>query len=402
LESPQAKPTAPNGRRVLVVVLDGVGAGAAPDAELYGDAGANSLRNAARAGGGIKAPHLAAIGLGCITEIQGLPAQATTPCGYGKMQPRSSGKDTIAGHWELMGILLTKPLPTYPNGFPPEVIAAFTKEIGREVIGNKPASGTEIIQQLGPEHIRTGKPIVYTSADSVFQVAAHEEIIPVAELYRICQIARGLLRGDHAVGRVIARPFVGNGPGQFRRTGNRRDYPLLPESATMLDKLVAAGKRVITVGKIDDIFGGRGISESHHTVDNRSSTAAVLELLQHDFEGLLFANLIEFDMIYGHRRDPRGCVAALEEFDRNLPEIRRRMRPADLAMIVADHGVDPTAPGSDHTREYVPLLVFGPALKGAVNLGVRQTFSDVAATIAELFRLEPPTLGTSFLGELRF
>jgi phosphopentomutase len=387
-------------RRFIVIVLDGVGAGAAPDAEAYGDAGSNSLCHAARAVGGIKAPNLAAIGLGCITDIQGVPARATAGCGYGKMQPQSPGKDTVAGHWELMGIRLAKPFRTYPNGFPPEVIDAFTQGIGREVLGNKPASGTEIIQEFGAEHLRTGKPIVYTSADSVFQVAAHEEVIPVAELHRMCVVARQILRGDHAVGRVIARPFVGPRPGEFRRTGNRRDYPLAPESATVMDKLVEAGKRVVSVGKIDDIFGGRGISESHHTADNRTSTEALLEVVHKDFEGLLFANLIEFDMIHGHRRDPKGYVAALEEFDRHLPEIQRRLRAGDLAMLVADHGVDPTAPGSDHTREYVPLLVFGPDLRGPVNLGVRQCLSDVAATIAEGFGLEPPAWGTSFLRQL--
>jgi phosphopentomutase len=389
-----------HGRRFIVVVLDGVGAGAAPDAEAYGDVGSNSLSNAARAVGGINAPNLAAIGLGCITEIEGVPAQATTGCGYGKLQPQSPGKDTVAGHWELMGIRLAKPFRTYPKGFPPEVIEAFTKSIGRGVLGNKPSSGTEIIQELGLEHIQSGKPIVYTSADSVFQVAAHEDVIPVTELHRMCLVARQILRGDHAVGRVIARPFNGQRPGEFRRTGNRRDYPLAPDSPTVMDKLIEAGKSVISIGKIDDIFGGRGISESHHTVDNRTSTEALLELLRKDFEGLLFANLIEFDMIHGHRRDPKGYVAALEEFDRHLPEIQRRLRAGDLAMIVADHGVDPTAPGSDHTREYVPLLVFGPDLKRPVNLGVRQCLSDVAATITEAFALEPPAWGASFLRQL--
>ena len=385
---------------MLVIVLDGVGVGEAPDADLYGDAGASSLANASRAIDGIELPNLAALGLGCITEMKGVEAKPIAGCGYGKMQPQSPGKDTVAGHWELMGIRLAKPFPTYPDGFPPEVIDAFSRSIGRGVLGNKPASGTVIIQELGLEHMGTGKPIVYTSADSVFQVAAHEEVVPVRELHRMCETARQLLRGDHAVGRVIARPFVGKKAGEFCRTGNRRDYPLAPDTATMMDKLVAAGKQVITIGKIDDIFGGRGITESHHTVDNRTSTAALLELLQKNFEGLLFANLIEFDMLHGHRRDPRGYLKALQEFDRHLPEISRRTRPGDLAMIVSDHGVDPTAPGTDHTREFVPLLVLGPGLKRAVDLGVRKTLSDVAATIAEDFKLEPPTFGNSFLGQL--
>lgn len=271
----------PHWGRVVTIVLDGVGAGAAPDAELYGDAGANSLGNASRAVGGMHAPNLAALGLGCITDVEGLPRKATARCAYGRMQPQSPGKDTVAGHWELMGIRLAKPFRTYPQGFPAEVVESFSNKIGRGVLGNRTASGTEIIQELGLEHMRTGKPILYTSADSVFQVAAHEEVIPVAELHRMCQAAREMLQGDHAVGRVIARPFVGKQPGEFRRTGNRRDFPLAPDAPTMLDRLVAAGKQVISVGKIDDIFGGRGITESHHTVDNlyehRGTTGAARE-----------------------------------------------------------------------------------------------------------------------------
>ncbi len=387
-------------RRAVVIVLDGVGAGAAPDAAIYGDQGANSLGNAAKAVGGLNAPHLAALGLGCITPIPGLPNSAVGPCGYGRLQPQSPGKDTVSGHWELMGIRLAKAFPTYPNGFPEEILTAFTRQIGRDVLGNKAASGTQIIQELGAEHLRTGKPILYTSADSVFQVAAHEEVIPVAELHRICRLARGILKGDHAVGRVIARPFLGTATHGFRRTANRRDYPLAPESPTLMDRLKAAGKSVITIGKIDDIFAGRGFTRSCHTTDNASSTAALLTLLEEDFEGLLFANLIEFDMIYGHRRDPHGYIAALEEFDRHLPALQQRLHSDDLVMIVADHGVDSTAPGSDHTREYVPLLVFGPGVRRTVDLGIRPSLSDVAATLAEAFRLEPPPVGESFLTEV--
>lgn len=404
-ESTNADPNNPRGgegrrRRVVVIVLDGVGVGAAPDAAQYGDAGVNSISNAAKAVGGLNAPNLAALGLGCITPIPGLPTSVAGPSAYGKLQPQSPGKDTVSGHWELMGIRLAKAFPTYPHGFPKEIVAEFTRQIGRDVLGNKAASGTEIIQELGAEHVRTGKPILYTSADSVFQVAAHEQVIPVAELHRICRLARGILEGDHAVGRVIARPFLGTEAGGFRRTANRRDYPLAPESPTMMDRLKAAGKSVITVGKIDDIFAGQGFTRSCHTTDNKSSTAAIIELLQDDFEGLLFANLIEFDMIHGHRRDPRGYVAALEEFDRQLPAIRRRLRGEDFVIITADHGVDPTAPGSDHTREYVPLLVLGPGVKRAVNLGIRRSMSDVAATLAEVFGVEPLPVGESFLQEL--
>jgi len=387
-------------RKIVVIVLDGVGAGEAPDAAAYGDAGSNSLRNTARAVGGLNVPNLAAIGLGAITEIAGVDPSPSAPCGYGKMRPLSAGKDTVSGHWELMGICLAEPFPIYPKGFPPDLIAKYTRRIGRGVLGNKHASGTQIIDELGSEHIRTGQPIVYTSGDSVFQVAAHEQVIPIAELYRICTIARELLQGEHGVGRVIARPFLGEGPGQFRRTGNRRDYPLAPGSATVMDKLAAVGKAVISVGKIDDIFGGRGITQSRHTPDNRSTTAALLESLEGDFDGLVFANLIEFDMVFGHRRDPKGYAQALEEFDRHLPQIQRRLGPNDFVIIAADHGVDPTAPGSDHTREYSPLLVFGPGVKRTVNLGIRQTFSDVAATLAEVFELGPPPLGRSFWKEI--
>jgi len=390
----------PEGCRCVVIVLDGVGAGAAPDAESYGDAGSNSLSHTARTVGGLHLPNLAWLGLGCLTEIEGVPCAPRGPCGYGRMQPRSPGKDTISGHWELMGIWLARPFPTYPKGFPDEIMRTVSQATGREFLGNKPAPGTEIIQELGQEHMRTGKLIVYTSADSVFQVAAHEEIVPVADLYQICGTARQILRGDHAVGRVIARPFRGDAPGKFQRTENRRDFPLAPGSPSMMDKLVAAGKEVLTVGKIDDIFGGRGISRSYHTLNNQSSTTAVLELLNERFDGLLFANLIEYDMIYGHRRDARGYAAALEAFDRQLPEIQKRMRYGDLLMIVADHGVDPTAPGSDHTREYVPLLVWGDSLKAVVDLGTRETLSDVAATIADVFGLEPPPVGSSFLEEI--
>jgi phosphopentomutase len=280
------------------------------------------------------------------------------------------------------------------------VLAEFKRRTGKEVLGNKPASGTEILKELGEEHMRTGKPIVYTSADSVFQVAAHEAVIPISELYGMCEEARQMLTGKHAVGRVIARPFIGDRPENFRRTERRRDYPLLPEGDTTLDLLEKAGKTVYSIGKIDDIFGRRGITKSKHTVSNEDSSFALLEALNENFEGLLFANLIEFDMIYGHRNDARGYANALEAFDRHVPELLRRMQPTDLAMIVADHGVDPTTPSTDHSREVIPLLVFGPQVTANASLGVRQTFSDVAATLSELFALEQPGFGRSFAGEL--
>jgi len=387
-------------KRVIVIVLDGVGAGEAPDANIYGDLGSNSLSNTARAVGGLHLPYMGELGIGYITDILGVPHHNHPSGCYGKMQPKSAGKDTISGHWELMGIYLPTAFPTYPNGFPEFILDEFRRRTGKEVIGNKAASGTEIIQELGLEHIKTGKPILYTSADSVFQLAAHENIIPIDEFYRLCEIAREMLNGDQAVGRVIARPFLGDAPGNFYRTERRKDYPLLPASDTILDKLVKAGKFVYSIGKIDDIFGHRGISKSKHTVSNHDSILALLDSMNEDFEGLLFANLIEFDMIHGHRNDAKGYAGALEEFDRYIPDIRKRMRYTDITMIVADHGVDPTTPGTDHSREYAPLLVFGPQVHENINLGIRRTFSDVAATIAELFTLCPPEYGDSFIDEL--
>jgi phosphopentomutase len=387
-------------KRVIVIVLDGVGAGEAPDASAYGDVGSNSLGNTARAVGGLHTPNLEQIGMGHITPILGVEPVVPTLGAYGKMCPISIGKDSVTGHWELMGVHLTEPFPTYPNGFPPDVVAEFTRLTGLEILGNKPASGTEIIKELGVEHMRTGKPIVYTSADSVFQIAANEEIIPIEKLYELCLISRKMLTGKHAVGRVIARPFIGSDPSNFKRTLNRRDYPLMPPSDTMMDKLLAAGKKVYGTGKIDDLFGGRGLSGTKHSEDNQSSIQGLLEYLDEDFEGMIFSNLIEFDMVYGHRNDARGFANALESFDRAIPEIRKKMRPADIAMIVADHGVDPTTPGTDHTREYSPLLVFGPAIKENSDLGIRATFSDVSATLAEIFDLQSPRFGASFLKEI--
>lgn len=389
-----------NIKRVIVIVLDGVGAGEAPDANAYGDVGSNSLSNTAKAVGGLRMPNLESLGLGYITAIDGVNKIKNVNGFYGKMQPKSAGKDTVSGHWELMGICLQKPFPTYPNGFPREIIGEFGARTGKDVLGNKAASGTEIIKELGLEHIKTGKPIVYTSADSVFQIAAHEDIIPVPQLYDLCQTARQILQGDHAVGRVIARPFVGTSPDNFKRTKNRRDYPLLSSDLNILDKLVNSNKAVYSVGKIDDIFGHRGITKSNHTSSNHDGLLATLDFMKEEFEGLLFVNLIEFDMIYGHRNDPRGYANALEEFDNFVPAIIEQMKDTDLLMIVADHGVDPTTPSTDHSREYIPLIVFGTQLSNPRSLGVRDTYSDVAATLAEIFSLESPEFGISFLKDL--
>jgi phosphopentomutase len=386
-------------KRITVIVLDGVGIGEAPDAADYGDVGSNSIANTARVLGGIDLPNMGAIGLGNVTPIEGVPPTDHPQGGYGKMQPYSAGKDTISGHWEMMGIYLPDPFPTYPNGFPPEIMAPFEQEIGRGTLANRPSSGTEIIKELGEEHMRTGKPIVYTSADSVFQIAAHENVIPVQELYEICQVARKLLVGKHGAGRVIARPFVGTCAADFKRTDNRRDFARTPETDTVLDKLYNAGLDVWSVGKIDDIFVHRGITRKNHTLGNAESLRTTLNLLEEPFHGLLFVNLIEFDMIYGHRNDPKGYYSALKGFDDAIPEIMKRLTSEDLVLVSADHGVDPTTESTDHSREYVPLLAFGPAVKG-VNLGTRQTFGDLGATVAENFAVEPPLIGTSFLGDL--
>lgn len=383
-------------KRVTIIVLDGVGAGEAPDAAAYGDIGSNSLGNTARAIGGMSLPNLEALGWGYITPMLGVAKPAAPTGSFGRLTPTCVGKDSVTGHWELMGVIVNKAMPTYPNGFPPEVIAEFTRLTGLEVLGNKPASGTEILVELGEEHMRTGKPIVYTSGDSVFQIAAHESIIPLPRLYEICEISRNLLTGDHAVGRVIARPFIGDSAQTFKRTINRHDYPLEPYSPTMMDRLLEKGLDVYATGKIDDLFGGRGIGRTAHSEDNQTSTKDMLAFLKLDFSGLLFTNLVEFDMIYGHRNDPHGYFGALKAFDESIPAILASLKPDDLVMVVADHGVDPTTPGTDHSREYSPLLVFGPSIKPGVALGDRGAYSDVAATLAEIFDLPQPETGESF------
>ena len=299
-----------------------------------------------------------------------------------------------------MGVEVKKPFPTYPNGFPPEVLDKFKQLTGLEVLGNKSASGTEIIKELGEEHIRTGKPIVYTSADSVFQIAAHEAVIPIDKLYNLCEISRKMLKGKHAVGRVIARPFIGENVETFTRTKRRHDYPLLAPTDTMMDTLIKEGHKVYATGKIDDLFGNRGITKTHHSVFNMESIQALVDFLDEDFTGLLFANLVEFDMTFGHRNDVEGFGQKLEEFDAFIPTIRNTMKDMDIAMIVADHGVDPTTKSTDHSREYIPLLVFGDQIKNNVNLGIRQSFADVAATIGEVFSVTPPAIGQSFLREI--
>jgi phosphopentomutase len=385
--------------RAIVVVLDGVGAGANPDAQAYGDEGASSLEHCALAVGGLALPNLGQLGLGNITPILGTPPCSAPIGSYGRMASAAAGKDSTTGHWEMTGVVLQRPLPTYPNGFPPELIAAFEQKIGRKVIGNKAASGTEIIKELGEEHMRTGYPIVYTSADSVFQIAAHQEIIPLPELYHMCEIARAMLVGEHAVGRVIARPFIGT-PGAFKRTEHRRDFSLAPLGTTLLDLLQAAGKEVIGIGKIEDLFAGRGLTQRDHTETNRESMAATLRWLDRDFTGLLFVNLVEFDMLWGHRRDSQGYANALREVDEWFAQVQRIMRPGDAIFFTADHGVDPTFRGTDHTRECVPLLAYGQPVRHGVNLGTRATFADLGQTLAEVFGVGPLIAGTSFAHEI--
>ncbi len=385
-------------RRAILLVLDGVGIGELPDAAEYGDEGSNTLVNTAKAVGRLNLPNLQRMGLGNIEQIEGVtPAEKPIAC-YGKMREVSAGKDTTTGHWEIAGIIREKPFPTYPNGFPPEIIEAFEKAIGRKVLGNKPASGTAIIEELGEEHLRTGYPIVYTSADSVFQIAAHEEIVPVEQLYEWCRIAREILRGEHEVARVIARPFVGT-PGNFKRTPRRRDFSVPPPYPTLLDALTEAGLKVVTVGKIDDIFAGRGVTFAIHTSDNRDGMQQVETItVQGDFD-FLWCTLVDFDTVYGHRNNPQGFARALREFDDWLGSFLPKLRDSDLLIITADHGNDPTTPSTDHSREYVPLLIWTPSLKEGKPLGVRQTFADVAATIADWLEVEWRGAGKSCLSE---
>jgi phosphopentomutase len=381
-------------RRAIILVLDGVGIGAAPDAAEYGDAGSDTLGNLAKARGGLTLPNLAAAGLGNIAPIQGV-APASTPLGaWGKMRPASAGKDSTTGHWEIAGLHLERPFPTYPHGFPQELLDRFSRATGRGVIGNVPASGTEIIARLGAEHEATGKLIVYTSADSVFQIAAHEQVVPLEELYAACETARAMLVAPDDVSRVIARPFVGHA-GAYERTTNRRDYALPPPDETLLDDLSAAGVPRAGVGKVDDLFAGRGL-RSRHTSGNAEGVEAILEWLVGEQGGLLFANLVDFDTLYGHRNDVAGFERALREFDDALPTIRSALREDDLLFITADHGNDPTTSSTDHAREYVPLLALGEPVH-PVPLGVRETFSDLGATVAEWLNVGFRGRGTSFL-----
>ncbi|HXZ18426.1 MAG TPA: phosphopentomutase [Candidatus Acidoferrales bacterium] len=385
--------------RVVWIVLDSVGIGALPDAGAYGDEGRNTLGHIARSRP-LALPNLARLGLGNIAPLDHIPAAATPLASYGKAATRSPGKDTTVDHWEMAGIWLDRPFPIYPHGFPAEIIAEFERRIGRGTLGNKPASGTEILKELGAEHVRTGRPIVYTSGDSVFQIAAHEEVIPVGELYRLCEIARGLLDGPHRVGRVIARPFTGV-TGNFRRTERRHDYAVEPPRPMLLDVLAERGVPVAAIGKIRDIYNGRGTGSHTPTKDNADGMEKIIAALGEHPRGLIFANLVDFDMLYGHRKDVEGFARSLEEFDAALAEFLGRMGATDLLLITADHGCDPCpcSLSTDHSREYVPVLAYTPAHARGQNLGTRETLADLGQTVAAIFGGSMPR-GTSFLSEL--
>ena len=383
--------------RIIWIVLDSVGIGEMPDAAAYGDQGSDTLGNLARARP-LHLPHLCDLGLANIKPLNGLaPSFAPRGC-FGRAALASPGKDTTTGHWEMAGIILEKPFPLYPHGFPREIMNEFERRIGRSALGNKPASGTEIIKELGAEHMRTGSPIVYTSADSVFQVAAHEEVIPLFELYKICETAREILRGPHEVGRVIARPFIGE-PGSFTRTANRHDYAVAPPKGMLLDMLEKSGVEVFGVGKISDIFLGRGIAESERTKSNADGMDKTLAAMKSLDRGLIFVNLVDFDQLYGHRNDTEGYAKALEEVDAWLPEFESSLAADDLAILTADHGCDPTTSSTDHSREYVPVLTYGKSAKAGEDLGTRGSLSDLGQTVADNFGLRIGR-GNSFLSRL--
>lgn len=386
--------------RIIWIVLDSVGMGAMPDAAEYSDEGSNTLGNIARMAGGLQLPNLCRIGLGNIEGMQNIDPVPEPEGAFCRLAELSNGKDTIIGHWEMVGVITEQPFPVYPDGFPRDLMACFEEAINRSSLGNKAASGTEIIAELGEEHIRTGFPIVYTSADSVFQIAAHEDVIPVPQLYEICETARSLLQGEHAVARVIARPFVGE-PGQFTRTANRHDYALSPPHPTLLDAIMDSGGDVIGVGKIVDIFNGQGISEHVHTQDNNDGIDTTLSYMRQDNKGLIFTNLVDFDMRWGHRNNWQAYAEGLEAFDRRLPEILSLLDKRDVLFICADHGCDPTTTSTDHSREYVPMLAFGNTVHAGTDLGTRNGFCDIGQTVADILGIAPIKHGSSFWSAIR-
>jgi len=386
--------------RVHLIVLDSVGIGEAPDAKQFNDEGADTLGHIAEKMNGLKMPNLEKFGLSNIKKIKGIETVETPIAYFTKMQEASNGKDTMTGHWEIMGLITTEPFKVFPDGFPNSLLKEIEQFSGRSIIGNIPASGTEIIEQLGEEHLESGALIVYTSADSVLQIAAHEKEVPIDELYRICEKARELtLAEEYKVGRIIARPFIGE-PGNFKRTSNRHDYALKPSSRTVMNELQDAGLEVIAIGKINDIYDGEGVTKAIRTVSNMDGVDKLLEVMNSNFTGLSFVNLVDFDALYGHRRDPIGYGEALQEFDARVPEIMQSLRDDDLLIITADHGNDPTHHGTDHTREFVPLLIYSKKFDNGKELPLRQTFADVGATIAHNFNVSWQGAGTSFLTDL--
>ena len=387
--------------RVFLIVMDSVGIGEAPDAEAFGDKGAHTLRHIAERMEGLRMPNMGKLGLSNIEEIPGVEKADEPKAYFTKMQESSNGKDTMTGHWEIMGLNIETPFRVFPDGFPDELIKELEEKTGRKVIGNKPASGTGILDELGAEHMETGALIVYTSADSVIQIAAHEEVVPLEELYKICKIAREMtLREEYMLGRVIARPFLGE-PGNFVRTANRHDYALKPYGRTVMNELKDGGLDVLAIGKISDIYDGEGVTEALRTVSNMDGMDKLMQTIRTDFKGLSFLNLVDFDAMYGHRRDPIGYGKALEEYDARLTEVLKELKEDDLLIITADHGNDPVHHGTDHTREFVPLLVYSKQLKEPGELPMRHTFADIGATIAENFEVKMPEHGTSFLGSLK-
>ncbi|MCF3943022.1 phosphopentomutase [Oceanobacillus alkalisoli] len=388
-------------KRVFIVVMDSVGIGEAPDAEKYNDVGADTLGHIAEHMNGIHMPNMAKLGLGNIRSFKGIEPAENPLAHYTKMEEASAGKDTMTGHWEIMGLYIDTPFRTFPDGFPDEIIQKIEEKSGRKVIANKPASGTEIIEELGKEHMETGALIVYTSADSVLQIAAHEDIVPLEELYEICKYAREVLNDpEYMVGRVIARPFIGEA-GSFERTANRHDYALKPFGRTVMSELKDANYDVLAIGKISDIFDGEGVTESIRTVSNMDGMDKLLETMDMDFTGLSFLNLVDFDAKFGHRRDPQGYGEALEEYDARLPEVFDKLREDDLLIITADHGNDPVHHGTDHTREYVPLIVYHKGITAGKELQVRGTFADIGETVADNFQVKSPEYGKSFLDDIK-
>ena len=386
-------------RRIVLIVLDSVGVGELPDAADFGDEKSNTISNISKKIGGLNIPNLTAMGIGNITDILGAKSSSNPTASYGKCNEISIGKDTITGHWEMAGVIIETPLQTYPNGFSKAIIDEFEQKIGRKTIGNVVASGTEIIKELGDRHVETGFPIIYTSADSVFQIAAHEDVIPVEKLYEMCQIARDMLVGDRIVGRVIARPFIGK-KDHYVRTSNRRDYALDPFGKTMLDYIKEDGKNVMAVGKIEDIFNKKGITEAIHIKNNMDGVDKTLEYMKTDKEGIIFTNLVDFDMLYGHRNDVKGYAKAIEEFDTRVPEILKLLGEDDVLIITADHGCDPTTPSTDHSREYIPLLVYLPKNKIGANLGIRTSFTDIGKTVLEMLEIKNSLPGVSFYNQI--